>query len=416
MEKRTSIGRRLKLFAAGVIALVGVSHLLRRRKRHGQSPEAVHQADLYATPESDAFVSPIRLEIDAMERMFLYNFEGDDEYNGLELQLFDHPSKGQGAAALMWRTDETVDFYMTPGLRLDRDKVEVGAGVGEWITQDFDYRCEITPRGLDCAVALTLKDGRPVRLVVRENRRRPGKALNILAPMGTGIRAPRFFPFFWLIGIDLVRVSGTEARLQIGETTYPPIRLPVPMPHSGAFAYFVRCCADPLLVLVNRAYAGPLRAVTPDTATGFAHEGMTYDLTLRDGHYEIARASVRNAAHEASIRFAPPLPDLLDLKDGAATRGRFALGVDAVTDIVRGAYEVQRAGQEVRVRLYPTENWKPRGTIRQRLTLWFFPPVFRTWPKTYEWSAKLDLSGADGSVMMSSGWRRTGPDAPTEAD
>ncbi len=375
-----------------------------------EPPAAFHPSAIYDETPSNAFVSPVRLEPDPMERLFLYNFEGDDVYNGLELQLFDHPAKGRGAAALMWRKDGKVDFYMTPGLRLDRDKVEVGAGVDEWLFQDFDYRLEGTPQGVDCAVSLTLKDGRPVRLVVREHRP-PGRPLTILAPMGTDIRNPHFFPFFWLMDIDLVRVSGTEARLQIGETTYPPLRLPVPVPHSRAFVYFVRFCADPLLVLVNRRYEGPLLAVTPDRATGFQHEGMACDLAFREGRYEMARASLREGVHEVSLRFSPPLPALLDLKDGAAVEGEFALGVDDRTAVLRGAYAVRRLGPEVQVGLHPTSNWRPHGTLLQRLTLWLFPSVFRTWPKTYAWSASLDLSEGPGKVTMSSRWRRTGTGA-----
>lgn len=343
-----------------------------------------------------------------MDMMVLYTFDGDPEYNTLELQLFDDPDKGTGAAALMARNDGLVDFYMTPGLRLDREKTQVGSGAGEWITQDFASSIQFTPHGLQATAALTLKDGRPVQMTVREHVARPGKRLDILAPVGIGIEKPYFLPLFWLTGLDLVRVRGTEIDLSIGDRHYLPARLPMPMPHTFAFAYFVRACPDPLIITVNQRHNGPLEVVTPDAITGFDYRGTMCDLVERDGRFEIGRVSIRGGRHDAALNFAPAFPALLDLRDGPAASGRFSIGVDDIPDVMAGRYEVQRSGQQIRVQMRPTESWKPRGTLRQRATIYLLPPMFRNWPKTYEWTADLDVSGAQrGDVTLVSNWRRT---------
>ncbi len=109
-----------------------------------------------------------------------------------------------------------------PGLRLDRKKAEVGAGVGKWIGQDFDYKLEISPRGVDCFAALTLKDGRPLSFRISENRQRPSKPITILAPLGAGIQQPNFLPLFRMHDIDLVQRAAAEFEWKIGDEERAP--------------------------------------------------------------------------------------------------------------------------------------------------------------------------------------------------
>lgn len=404
-EKQPSGGKKLALAAGGALALFGLARWWRGKQSAAPSVSDYRPADVYGDQASAGFVSPVRLERDPMEWLFIYNFDDDDEYEGLELQYFDHPDKGQGAATFMWRKDGKVDFYLMPGVRIDREKAEVGSGVGEWTEQDFDFTFAITPQGVQCTVDLVLKDGRPLRLVLREHRQRFGKPLTILAPMGISIANPRFMPLFWMTDIDLARVAGTEATLTIGDANHPPSRLPVPIPYSGQFSYFVRACPDPLIVPVNAQHDGPLPVLAAETAAAGASDGMIYDLRARDGHHEIARAAIQTDKHEVSLRLTPPLPALLDLRDGANVAGRFALGVDEHESIIAGLYRVERVGDDVTLLMRPTDNWQPHGSLMERLTMYFFPPFFRTWPKTYEWSAVVKLD-ADGEPVMQSQWRR----------
>ncbi|MBN1656809.1 MAG: hypothetical protein JXA93_00330 [Anaerolineae bacterium] len=362
--------------------------------------------DLYGAP-AGALYSPISLVHDPMESLFLANFGDDYDYHGLELQIFDHSEKGRGAALLMWHRDGPVDFYMTPGVRLQRERVEVGGGVGEWRTQDFPYRLAFTEHGVEAHVEIVLHDGRNVFLHVREHKRRAGKGLTMLAPAGESIERPRFLPVFRLHQIDLVRRAGTEVVFTLGGEERKPLRLPIPMPYSGRRVYFMRACPDPLIGLVNPAHDGPLAAMYPEAAGEFEQGGMVYLLAERGGHLEIARAVVRTPRHELWMELSPPLPDMAALRDGAAIAGRFGIGVDADAGIVRGVYQVRRQGDRVHAEMAPTEKWKPRGSLLARLTFRFFPPVFRTWPRTYHWQAEIDLAGEEGA-WMTSGWTRTG--------
>jgi hypothetical protein len=69
-----------------------------------------NEQNIYGNHPTGSVYSPIDLDFDPMESLALLNFEGNSEYEGLELQLFDDELKGRGAAAIMWRCDKKGDF------------------------------------------------------------------------------------------------------------------------------------------------------------------------------------------------------------------------------------------------------------------------------------------------------------------
>lgn len=358
-----------------------------------------------ATPTLD-FVCPFSLEPDPMKFLFLYNFDGDDEYNGFEYQYFDDDIKGQGSLVIMWRTDGKVDFYMTPGVHLNREKADVAAGIGAWTTTEFESHYEVTSRGLNLEVNLVLKDGRSLHVVVRENRKHDRKPMTILAPMGAGIEKPVYLPFFWLKDIDLVQVANTEACLAIGEDKFAASRIPIPIPYSRAFCYFARYCTDPFMVNINPSYTGRLPLLSTDKLTGFTHEGMQFELKQLDDLPGIEKITYNDKHHQLAMQFEPAFPNLISVQAGARTNGNFTIGVDHQQQVIQGEYRVSRDNQEVQIKLAPTENWKPHGSLMERLTLRLFPSVFRTWPRTFSWIAQVDLSQGSDNVTMTSRWDR----------
>jgi hypothetical protein len=369
----------------------------------------IANAEPRPTTAADTYLLPIDLDLDPMERLFLYNFEGDAEYSGLELQHFDDPVKGQGWAALMWRRDEKIDFYINPGVTLDREACEVGGGVGEWITQAFDCRVEWAAGGVDAQVDFALKDGRAVHMIVREHLRHVRPPMSILAPMGTSIRVPRYLPIFWLRDIDLLRVSGTDVTLRLGERAYPPSRIPVPVPHALGFVYFVRHCRHPYMLMLNRQSGAPRMPVSIARDSLTTRNNQVLDLRQDGQGWALVSLSRTDGPQHCAIRFSPPLPDVRHLAEIRRFAGRFTIDVDETPGVLAGEVIAERAGDQVTLRLQPTEPWRPTGSFLQRMTLRFFPAVFRTWPLTYRWTARIDLRTQDAGVGFSSGWERIDP-------
>jgi hypothetical protein len=210
--------------------------------------------------------------------------------------------------------------------------------------------------------------------------------------------------------IDLVQQAGTEFEWWIGDKLRSPISLPVPMPYNGKRVYFVRFCPDPMIGLLNTAHDGPLPMLSPDRMTSFEHNDMTYDLVDNGGHPEIRRISARNPRHEMFLTLSPALPDIASLRDGIELWGCFSVGVDETPEIIAGEYEVRRDGDQVHLAMQPTEKWSPRGGMLVKLTLMFFPSIFRTWVRTYRWSAAISLTAGGQAATMRSAWANTAGD------
>jgi len=106
-----------------------------------------------------------------------------------------------------------------------------------------------------------------------------------------------------------------------------------------------------------------------------------------------------------TARFQPPFPEITHIPDEVSLSGQFSLGADESAGEVKGTYQVSRNGEEVEVTLHPDDGWEPRPTT---LFLKFFfcaIKLFRQWPKTYQWTAKIKLN--EGSApFMESKWER----------
>jgi hypothetical protein len=144
----------------------------------------------------------------------------------------------------------------------------VGAGLGEWVTQDFPYRLDIGTHGVDAEVHFSLHDGRQVELAVTEHRRTPGRHIDLLAPLGVGIERPTFLPYFVMFGIDLVRRGGTDVTMRIAGADRELERIPVPIPYSGRLCYLARYCDEPFIMRINPA--GPRGRSIPRRAVAVA--------------------------------------------------------------------------------------------------------------------------------------------------
>lgn len=361
--------------------------------------------DIYDKPAGGRLYVPLRVKIDPMKTMFIFDIEDHPVYAAMELQLFDDPDKGQGANFLLSRRESRkADFYFTPGLKMDRERVSVGAGVGEWNETELDYRCEIMPNGIDAEVRMQDVDGREIHLLVKENRQDRRPPLTLLAPMGGGIDEPQFLPFFHLRGMDLVRQANTEFRLTIdGQPAHPP-SLP-PVPHNRASTYFARYCPDPLIALVNPQVEGDLIPVQVDGGPVHREGDTHYTLINNAGHSEIQRLEQYGDGHAVHMTFAPPLPDIASLKPGTEISGRFAIGSDDIHSVIVGDYRVQRHGEQISLTMHPTEDWWPRtGGLLAKGTFLFFPPLFRNWTQSYFWTAELRPEG--DAMYIHSSWQR----------
>ncbi len=361
--------------------------------------------DIYGDQAGDGrLYVPVSLALDRMEKLLLTEFEDDPVYAGMELQAFDGGGRGKGLVVIMYRADETVEFYYQPGVNVDRVEAAALLEVKDWVEAEIEGHFEITPDGVDVYLAFEGADGTPFEFTIKEHGR-AGQYIDLLAPIGAAAKeAPHLF-FLFLRKIALVRCGGTEMAIAIGGETRQAVRLPAPMPmYWGKQVYFTRYADEPVICKLNPAHEGALSPLAPDSAGIFETDGMRCELVDNGGHYEIRKMVGALPGHTVYYTFSPPLPDVTALGEGVNIAGRFALGVDEIEQALVGAYTVRRTDGRVQMTMHP-KAWQPTGGVLVKLTLSLFPPFFTTWPGLYHWTAEI-AEEANGGITMQSAWHK----------
>jgi hypothetical protein len=363
--------------------------------------------EIYASTGAEQLYSPFSLHIDPMERLLLINFEQDPDeiYFGFEPQVFDDALHGQGMLVIGWRVDGRVDVYHQPGLTLDPGTYDIaGKGLAEMVARPLTGAYfEVKAAGVDAYFAFDDLLGRPVEVTIQERNSRPRKPFGLLAPMGSAATAPSALPLVILHDFYFVRRADTTISIMVDGQARQPDTLPLPI--DGTRMYFTRYSPDPLIATLNPAHDGPL---TPLERTGEreARAGdLLFDLIDNQGNTELSQMRRAFKGREIVVAFNPPLPQLLNLADGAEVSGSFTIRGDASVGMVTGDYQIRREGDRVEAQITPGGGWQPNESKWSVRFIYWVASDFKQWPKTYLWTASLDLADSQ-QVTMQSGWQR----------
>jgi len=408
----TTAGRRqrrgsLTIIVLLVLFLAGTLWLYWRRTRESLGPQQ-NSVAIYGPAPTGELYAPVQLHIDPMERLLLINFENDPDeiYVGFEPQVFDDPVHGQGMLVIAWRVDGRVDVYHQPGLTLDPNSYDIaGGGLHEMLVRPLsDAYYRVTESGVAAYFAFEDAAGRPIEVAIQEDNRRERKPFGLLAPMGSAATAPSALPLVILHDFYFVRRAGTSITITVDGQVRQPDGLPLPL--DGTRMYMTRYSPDPLIVTFNPAHSGPLTPLERVSATVARAGDLHFELVDNQGRTEIAQMRQTYKGREVSVTFTPPLPELLALADGAQTAGHFTISADPTVGTVSGDYELERQGDRVAMRMIPSGGWQPNESKWELRFLYRVASDFTNWPKTYRWTAVLDLTAPE-QVTMQSAWQRT---------
>ena len=365
---------------------------------------------LYDTSGDGLFYSPFDLKLDPMACLLLINFNKDPDaiYNAFEPQVFDDPQHGRGLMVIAYLPDTRFDIYHQPGLRLDRATYDiVGKGLRELVERPMaDAVFDIGPTGVRLDMRFDDFAGRPVGLWIQERGDKPTKPFTILAPLGDTTESPPALPLFHLYDFYFVRRAGTDVVISVDGRARKPDSIPMIL--DGARVHFLRYAADPFLASWNEGSERELRPIPVTDGQTLVHDGaVTYELARRDGRAEIAAMSIANERHALRIGFDPPVPDVSGIRDGVIVPGTFSIRGDAGSGVVSGVYSLARVGENVDINVRPSDGWQPEVDRWGVKLIFALVPVFRKWPTTYEWTARLTLQEGAPPVMRSA-WRRAG--------
>ncbi len=344
------------------------------------------------------FVLPVHLSIEPIERLLIASFKHDPEYDALEPQVFDDPVNGKGMRVLRYRRDKKVDVYWEPGVRVERDELSVGAGIGDFMETGFEMsRFEFKDSGVDLHVVFSDAQARRVELRVRETGGgNPG--FPFLAPVGNEVERPRRLFLVDMLGFDFVRKEKTEITARIGDRHLSPGSFPIPRQFRGV--HFIRYAAMPVIGVINPRTDRPSVFNSPLPGKHLV-DGMTVWV---DERRRVTRIMAGEGVRRAELEFSPGFADLNCLTHDAVDKGRWTFCASG-TMLTGGTFILERKGSWVEAELDVTEPWKPVGLPFSFRVFTAIARSFRTWPSTYRWRGKIQLGEAPS---LEGAWARKG--------
>ena len=347
-----------------------------------------------AMPEG--MVLPLSLEVDELAAMLNFELAEHPVYDGGELQWFDDDAHGTGMLAfLSRRADGRVDYYQQHGLRLDRERYAIGGGTGGWHEIDFDVaRLAVREDGVDAEARFTDVDGRLIEIRVDDRDGRPRRPAGLLAPVSAAIEQPTSLLLVWMPRFDLVRRRGLAPVVRIGGLDASTGRLPGARLHRR---HLIKHAAPVVTIAINRSTEEGRPASPPEDQQ-----------VLLDARGAVRELHAEHAGHHARLRFAPAVPDLAALADGASASGRWQVAIDEA-QLTGGSWSAQRRGDSATIAMDADERWRPGRLPWLMRLVTTVVPVFRRWPTTYRWHAEVRLDAGRGAdATLSSRWERTG--------
>jgi hypothetical protein len=343
---------------------------------------------------------PFTLDLAPIRRLLVVDFDGDPTWRSLEPQMLARPDGRLALVVLAYRHDGHVELYADPTLQVDPAGYRLGRGLrGTYPTVFEQARFEVTGEGLQVDVGFTALDGRTVAMHIHEHLAGRRDVFAALAPVGGSFVTPESFPFFWLPRMSFVPVRGTEVSLSIGGQGRRIRRLPIPL--GGRRCLLARYDQDVVICRVNPDWVTDVPAVSATGDEPRRAGDMEVDVGDVHGSPGITAVRLRHGDHTCALELDPGVSDVARLPVSERCDGTVALSADGVVQL-RGRYHIERHADHVDLSIDSISPWRTRPG-RLVLALLFWLPVFRRWPTSYVWRARIDLAPRP---TLTSGWER----------
>jgi hypothetical protein len=347
--------------------------------------------------KSKTFVIPFIVGVEPMKRLLIADFENDNEYEAIEPQLFDDEINGKGLRILVYRKDKFVDVYYQKGVRINQETFSIGKGIG--VLQETEIKPDlflINQNGVDLHVAFSDMKDRLIELRIKESTTSK-KRLNFLAPVGNDIKHPKQLFLAYMKEFDFVLKNKTIFIVKIDDRHLKPANFP--LYRNGKKLFFARYSNHPQVGTLNPP--GNLPFICDFVETGWVEAA---GLLVQFHKGKVTTIKPKDKDNTISVEFPDGMPNLIELDEGINYTGKWIYKTDNQA-ITGGIFKFLRTGDKTDIHIQVTRNWIPKNLPLNLNLFTFFVKTFRTWPATYFWEGRVDLS--DG-MAMSGEWRRTG--------
>jgi D-alanyl-D-alanine carboxypeptidase len=360
--------------------------------------------NIYSRKSDGLFYSPFNLSIDKMEHLILFNFEKnpDKYYNTFELQKASDKTGLNCFLVIAYRNDGGADVYHQSGYPLASQDCLLN-DANFTISPLEGAKFQVDNERMDVFFAFKDRYDREISVKATENRKPHKKPFFLFAPIGTLPKQPKTFPAYSLYGMSFAKRKHTDIEIRIENVIHQPDRFPLPV--DSAKNYFTRYSEDTFNVDWNKNFEGQLQPLYPGEGDRTKQGDVIYELADNGGHREIKGMSATNNKHQIHIDFSPPVPDISCLRDDLNIKGAFAITTDGSAGSIRGQYQVKSRGHVTEMSIHPNKGWIPNEKRLILKLMFMIVKVFKEWPKSYLWHARI-VSGASNHPVMKSGWKK----------
>lgn len=346
------------------------------------------------TQIKEQFVFPFLLGVEPIKRLLIISFKDDPEYEMIEPQYYNDPVFGKGLRILIYRTDKKVDVYYQDGILFDRSDFAVGKGLGNAIeTHIYPDRFEISETGVDVDIVFSDYKGRRIELFIKESSKSKNP-LPFLAPVGNEMEKPKKLLMAYMNEFDFVKRKGTLIRAMVNDRKLLPANFAIK--RVGEKVYFARYASKLTIGEINPPASIPL--IAENTQNDFA-VGM-HNFKMNQQH-EVTSYWVKYGSEIIEMKFDNGLPNLLNMQQNQVVKGIWEYAVSG-TVLTGGDYMLLRSGDLVSAQLDVTRKWNPKSLPFSLMAFTFFVRSFRTWPTTYKWKGRVNLT----DFSMQGNWQR----------
>lgn len=310
----------------------------------------------------------------------LTQFKGDSVYNQIELQNVEYAG-GKGVVALVYRTDKAfVDVYYPTDIPLLKSEYEKMINHAQMHPGNFQASFITDNEGFKMNLLLTDKYGRSIGMNISE-RKAKGTAATFIAPIGSGIQAPQYFPMLYMKDMIFLSKSGSDYSLTIADKKMKPAVIPfcnyrlTRYSHSVISAEWLPNTDTIIQPIVNNHSGG--------TTNGYVDNYGYKELSYQQFDYH---------GKVLTIKFSPAIPDLVALKNSIQLEGRFCVNSSSNEGIMAGTYQLLKSGKKIGIEVKPENGWQPNPG--------------KLWIATYRWKADLEKL-TDSTYHFASNWSRT---------
>lgn len=277
---------------------------------------------------------------------------------------------------ILYRRNNEIDVYYTEGIKHNFYRGSKN-GTNQQISVD-DYTFEKTSDHLNFRLSFIDIDNNKIVVEAIENNSGK-KHFDILAPAGDMIDNFSSFPLFFMQKTAFLEKAYSNIEIEISGVKRKPVAIPIPI--NGKFVFLSRYCLDPVAVSLNENFQGVIKPLDNSSIKNL-------NLKINSVYKEIEELKTEEYKHKAKIKFSPPLPELLSLKNNVVIKGHFSTTVDQTSGIVAGKYFIKKNNNQIELCMKPKKGWQPMPG--------------KKWFKKYKWVSII--TNENNNLSINSKW------------